>query len=357
MLVREGPLRGFVCEIIRRTGSAADEARQVGDHLVDANLAGHDSHGVGLLPTYVRHFEAGLVRPNTAATKVLDDGAIMVFDGGRGYGRRVAGEAMDAGIDRCRETGVVLLGLRGAHHVGRIGAYGEQALCAGLISIHFVNVVDHEPCVAPFGGSDGRFVTNPICIAIPGTEATPPVILDMATSRIALGKARVAMMRGEKLDRGMMLDRHGKPTTEPGVVFDSPRGALVPFGEHKGSGLALICELLAGVLTGGGTIQPANPRLSGLVNNMMSIIVDPARMVDLAWMGAEIDAMVAYVKDSPPTEPGKPVMVAGEPERKARAQRSRDGLQIEDATWDEMLEAGESLGLPRSEGAAIAGLS
>lgn len=357
MLVKEGPLRAFVREIIRRTGSADDEATQVADHLVDANLAGHDSHGVGLVPTYVRHFEDGLVHPNTAATKVLDDGAIMVFDGGRGYGRRVAGEAMDAAIARCRETGVVLLGIRGAHHVGRIGAYGEQALGAGLISIHFVNVVDHEPCVAPFGGTDGRFVTNPICVAIPGTEATPPVILDMATSRIALGKARVAMMRGEQLGTDTVLDRHGKPTTEPSVLFESPRGALVPFGAHKGSGLALICELLAGVLTGGGTIQPGNPRLSGLVNNMMSIIIDPARMVDHAWMGAEIDAMVAYVKDSPPADPDRPVMVAGEPERKARAQRSRDGVQIEDTTWGEMLEAGESLGLARSEGTAMAGLA
>jgi uncharacterized oxidoreductase len=357
MLIMEKPLRAFAAEIIRRMGSAEAEARLVADHLVDANLAGHDSHGVGLLPTYLRHFEAGLVVPNTAAAKVTDDGAILVFDGRRGFGRRVGGEAIAAAMVRCRETGVVLLGVRGAHHLGRIGAYAEQALGAGLVSLHFVNVVDHDPCVAPHGGAAARFVTNPVCIAVPGTEATPPVILDMATSRIALGKARVAMMRGERLAESMVLDADGQPTDDPGVLYRKPRGALLPFGEHKGSGLALMCELLAGALTGGGTIQPGNPRLSGLVNHMMSIVIDPARLVDLEWMRAEIDAVVAYVKDTPPADPETPVMVAGDPERKARIARTRNGVEIEDATWREMLAAGETLGLAGADGRAIAGVS
>ena len=357
MLINDQSLRKFVAEIIRRTGSEDDEANLVADHLVLANLSGHDSHGVGLIPNYIRHFSAGLIKPNTAAKLVTDDGAIMVFDGGLGYGRRVGGEAMAAGIDRCRDTGVVLMGLRGPHHIGRVGAYGEIALAAGMVSIHFVNVVDHDPVVAPFGGTDGRFVTNPVCVAVPGTENTPPVLLDMATSKIAVGKARVAMMRGDQLADGMALAPGGKPTNDPNELFGNPRGALLPFGEHKGSGLALICELLAGVLTGGGTIQPGNPRKSGVINHMLTIIVDPARLVDLDWMRAEIDATIAYVKDSPVADPAKPVLTAGDPERAARAQRSRDGIQIEDATWEAMLDGGETLGLPRAEALALAGVS
>jgi uncharacterized oxidoreductase len=118
-----------------------------------------------------------------------------------------------------------------------------------------------------------------------------------------------------------------------------------------------MCELLAGALTGGGTIQPGNPRLSGLVNHMMSIVIDPARLVDLEWMRAEIDAVVAYVKDTPPADPETPVMVAGDPERKARIARTRNGVEIEDATWREMLAAGETLGLAGADGRAIAGVS
>ena len=356
MRIVESNLRLLVAEIIRRTGSADDEARLVADHLVEANLAGHDSHGVGLLPNYIRHFEAGLIKPNTPAKMVTDQGAILVFEGGRGYGRRVAGEAMAAGIERCRDTGVVLLGLRGPHHIGRIGAYGELALAAGLVSIHFVNVVDHNPSVAPWGGSDARYVTNPVCVAVPGTENNPPVVLDMATSKIAVGKARVAMMRGDRLAENMLLDPQGKPSTDPSVLFEDPRGALLPFGDHKGSGLALVCELLAGVLTGGGTIQPEHPRLGGVINHMMTVLIDPARLVDLDWMRAEIDALIAYVKESPAADPAKPVMVAGDPERAARIARRRDGIEIEDATWAEMLEAGEKLGLARAEGEALAGV-
>ena len=356
MLIDHQNLRNFVAEFIRRTGSENDEADLVADHLVLANLSGHDSHGVVLLPVYVRHFGAGLIKPNTAAKLVTDDGAIMVFEGGLGYGRRVGGDAMAAAIERCRDTGVVLMGLRGAHHIGRVGAYGEIALAAGMVSIHFVNVTDHAPIVAPFGGTDGRFVTNPVCIAVPGTENSPPVLLDMATSKIAVGKARVAMMRGEKLADGLALDPDGKPTNDPNELFGDPRGALLPFGDHKGSGLALICELLGGVLTGGGTIQPGNPRSSGIVNHMLTILVDPARLVDLDWMRAEIDAVIAYIKDSPAANPLRPVLTAGDPERAARIQRTRAGIRIEAATWDAMLEAGEILGLTRAEALALVGV-
>ena len=354
MLIDHQKLRKFTAEIIRRTGSENDEAELVADHLVMANLSGHDSHGVVLVPVYERHFADGLIKPNTPAKLVTDDGAIMVFEGGLGYGRRVGGEAMAAAIARCRDTGVVLMGLRGPHHIGRVGAYGEIALAAGMVSIHFANVVDHAPVVAPFGGADARFVTNPVCIAVPGTENTPPVLLDMATSKIAVGKARVAMMRGEKLADGMALGPDGKPTDDPNRLFGAPRGALLPFGDHKGSGLALVCELLGGVLTGGGTIQPGNPRSTGIVNHMLTIIVDPARLVDLDWMRAEIDATIAYVKDSPAADPAKPVLTAGDPERAARIERSRDGIQIEDATWDAILDAGEQLGLARAEALALA---
>src|SRR5688572_8052394 len=259
-------LRRTISAIVSAGGSADAEADLVADHLVQANLAGHDSHGVGMIPTYVRHLKAGLVVPNTRAKTVKDDGPALMFDGGRGYGRPVAGEAMAAAITRCRQTGVVVMTLANAHHSGRVGAYGELASAVGLVSLHFVNVTDHRALVAPFRGTDARFVTNPVCIAIPGTDRQPPLLLDMATSAIAMGKVRVAKNERHLVPEGILIDAKGQPTRDPNVMYGDPIGALRTFGGHKGYALAVVTELLAGALSGGPTIQPGNPRKGGTIN-------------------------------------------------------------------------------------------
>jgi uncharacterized oxidoreductase len=340
-------LRRTGSAILTSGGSAAAEAELVADHLVLANLMGHDSHGIGMIPAYVRHLLAGLVVPNTRAKLVKDDGPVLMFDGGRGYGRCVAGEAMTAAIARCRETGVVVLTLANAHHIGRVGAYGEMASAAGLVSLHFVNVTDHRALVAPFRGTDARFVTNPVCIAMPGTDRQPSLLLDMATSAIAMGKVRVAKNEGHPVPEGVLIDEAGRPTRDPGVMYREPHGALVPFGGHKGYALAVMTELLAGALSGGPTIQPANPRRGGTVNNMFAVLVDPARLAGVDWLHREIDGFLDYVKASPPADPGAPVLVPGDPERRARDERSRSGIEVDTTTWEEILDAGEKVGLTR----------
>lgn len=348
MLISDHKLKKVLHEILRQTGSDDYEADLVSGQLVHANLTGHDSHGAVMLPTYIRNVKAALLIPGNAARLVKDDGAIMVFDGGRGYGQRVAFEAMEAAITRCRETGLVLMALRNAHHIGRVGSYGEQSIAAGLVSLHFVNVIDHQPLVAPFGGRDARYSTNPLCMAMPATGENPPVLLDMATSKIARGKAMVAMNRGESMAEGLMLDSEGEPTTDPSVMFRKPPGALLPFGEYKGYGLAFFCELLAGVLTGGGTIQPENPQSGGIVNNMLTFVIDPQRLVEHDWMQHEIDAVIRYVKNSPPSVMGEPVMIAGEPERKKFSERSASGIPIDEVTWEEILRTAEDAGISRA---------
>jgi uncharacterized oxidoreductase len=350
VLIQEANLRAVARAILEHAGSANEEAHVVADHLVRSNLAGHDSHGVGMLPDYVRFLSRGTLVPNTPARRIKDDRAILMFSGDRGYGQRVAREAMSAAIERCAETGVVLMTLRTAHHVGRIGTYGEQSLDAGLVSIHFVNVQDHPPLMAPFRGSDARFGTNPICVAVPGSATTEPVLLDMATSKIALGKARVAMNKGVPVAADEVIDHRGRPTRDPGVMFsDGDRGALLPIGEHKGYGLGLACEILAGILSGGGTIAPVNERRGAIVNNMLTILIDPGRLVDLAWMRREIDAIVDYAKASPPVDPAEAVLVAGDPERENAAARRADGISIDTKSWEDIVTAGESVGLDAAE--------
>ena len=342
-------LRRLTSAIIQGGGSHAAEGDLVADHLVLANLSGHDSHGVGMIPSYVRQVQAGLVIPNTKAKVVKDDGAILMFDGLRGYGRAVAGEAMDAAIARCRQTGVVAVTLANAAHIGRVGAYGEMASAAGMVSLHFVNVTDHRALVAPFRGSDARFVTNPVCIALPATGREPAMLLDMATSAIAMGKVRVAKNEGHPVAEGILIDEHGKPTTDPNVMYREPHGSLLTFGGHKGYALAVITELLAGALSGGPTIQPGNPRMGGTINNMFAVVLDPARLAGTDWLRREIDGFVAYLKGSPPQDPAAPVLVPGEPERLARVARGRDGIEVDATTWEEILQAGEAVGVSRAE--------
>ena len=284
--IEAAALHRLVSEIVRRGGSERAEADLVADHLVAANLAGHDSHGAGMIPTYVRHLLDGRVVPNSPVRLVKDDGAILMFDGQRGYGRRVAGEAMAAAIARCRHTGVVVMTLGHAHHIGRVGAYGELAVAAGLVSLHFVNVTDHRGLVAPFRGTDARFSTNPICIAMPGTPTQPPIVLDMATSEIAMGKVRVALnYRPIRCRRGCSSTRTADPRLTPASCTRTGTGRFPRLWTAQGlRPRPASPSSWPGGLSGAGTIQPANPRLGGIVNNMVTFLVDPARLAgeDLA---------------------------------------------------------------------------
>ncbi len=350
MLIPAEKVKRFAIRILAAAGSSAAESGIVAEHLLRANLTGHDSHGVGLLPTYMRSIDNGLLRPNTAVSAVRDSGTIMIFDGRRGYGQRVAREAMERAIERCRETGLTLMALRNAHHLGRIGSYGEQSIAAGLISLHFVNVIDHPPVVAVHNGADARLLTNPICFAMPGSDATPAFLLDMATSKIALGKARVAMNAGKPVADDTLLDAAGRPTSDPAVLFSDPRGALKPFGTHKGFGIAFFCELLAGALTGGGTIQAENPRHGSIVNNMLTILINPEQLVDLEALKQETDALAAYVLASPrAVAADDAIMLAGEPERRHCRARLASGIPFDSITRRELFDTGVSLGIPQAE--------
>ncbi len=355
MLISQKGLLRVATRIVEATGAGPDEAAVVADHLVDANLSGHDSHGVGMLPIYVRNLQAGNLNPNAHATVVRDDGAVSVVDGGMGYGQVVATEAMDIAIGRVRETGVHAQNLINAHHIGRVGTYGEQIVAQGLISIHFVNVSGHVALVAPHRGKDARLSTNPICIAVPGTDGRMPTVLDFATSKVAMGKTRVAMDRGEPVPEGAMIDRNGQPTTDPGVMWPERTGALLPLAEHKGYGLALICEILGAALGGGPTIEAGLHMGNRIINNMLTVVLDPTRFGTHGTFAPSVDALLDHVTASPPRDPSEPVLVPGDPERQARADRMRDGVPMADRAWAEIVEAAEQLGLGREEIAALAG--
>jgi uncharacterized oxidoreductase len=222
-----------------------------------------------------------------------------------------------------------------------------MAVAQGLVSIHFVNV-QSRPVVAPWHGGDGRFGTNPCCIGVP-LAGREPFVLDFATSRVAQGKMRVAHNQGKRVEPGTLIDEDGRPTTDPGVVVvQQPKGgfgALMTFGEHKGYGLAVACELLGGALTGSGTWHRPADNARAVVNGMLTILVDPQKLGTVTSFEQEALAFVDWLRQSPPAEGTEGVLLAGEPERAARVARSRDGIEVDDATWAEIAAAGRKVGV------------
>jgi len=338
-----GPLARAIEAIVAAGGSEPREARLVAANLVAANLAGHDSHGIGMVPRYVGALLEGGLRANQRAEVRLDAGALLALDGHSGYGQVVGVEAMELANQRAKRLGSCIMALANAHHLGRIGHFAEMALAEGLVSIHFVNVRAFAR-VAPYGGADGRFGTNPVCIGVPlGNE--PPFVLDMATSAVAQGKLRVAYNKGEKVPPGRVIDDQGNPTDDPRWAVVPPFGAMLCFGEHKGYGLAVACELLGGALTGGGTWHFPNSPHSDVLNGMLSILIDPQRLGTAEALAREARAYVDWVRASPPAPGFDRVRIAGEPEREARARREKEGIPVDAETWAEILEAARKLKL------------
>jgi len=336
------PLRAAIQELVRGFGSDAREVELVTDNLLQANLTGHDSHGIGMLPRYADAYLEGGLRPNVHVLTRLDSGALLALDGQAGFGQVIGREAMLLGIERARQHGSCIVALANAHHLCRIGAWAEMAVAAGLVSVHFVNVIS-RPIVAPWGGRDARFGTNPFTVGVP-VPGREPIILDMATSVIAQGKTRVAHNKGESLAPGQLLDDRGEPTTDPRYGVIEPLGALRTFGEHKGYGLALVCELLGGALAGGLAAHEPGSGKKRVLNGMLTILIDPARLADAAVFGPEMQAFIDWVKASPPQAGTDTVRVAGEPERESRAKRLAEGIPVDATTWSELRAVAAKLG-------------
>ncbi len=347
-------LHALTSLIVTRMGSGPEETQEVADHLVRANLSGHDSHGVGMLPAYVRLLQDGLLVPNQTSHTVLDAGALLVIDARRGFGQRMAADAVRRAIGRARELGACVLALRNSSHVGRIGTYGELATRAGMAFTAFVNVADHHDVQAPWACAEARLGTNPFCTAVPGPagdgagdDEGPGLLLDMATTTIAAGKARVAYNKGVPVPDGSLIDAAGKATNDPAGFIADHSGALLSFGKHKGSGLAVMCEIMAGAIGGG---QRADqPVQGGILNSMLATVIDLSKLGDPSSIGQGVEATKAHIRSSR-TAPGfDEVLLPGEPERRNAKHRAQVGIEVDDTTWRDIREAAAKLGISEAE--------
>jgi uncharacterized oxidoreductase len=352
-------LTAVVRDIFAAAGCAAAEADRIATDLVGANLTGHDSHGVVRVPLYVKWLRAGWVHPGRSASVVTDGGAFLVLDGNQGFGQTVAAEAVALGVRRATDQGSCIVALRNAGHVGRVGGYAETALAAGLISLHFVNVA-RSPLVAPFGAVSRRFSTAPVAIGVPLPER--PLVLDFATSLVAEGKVQVASHGGKPLPPDALISADGERSGDPHVLYGdyadtdlrsaaNGSGAIRAFGEHKGSGLALMCELLAGALTGGGCAGPPGGA-PGIANGMLSVYLSPDHFGTRAEFERIGRDYLDWVLSARPEDPAAPVLAPGDPEARTRAARTAGGVPLSAGTWVSVLRTAAELGVAVGGGPA-----
>lgn len=352
MRIDHAALQRLVTAIFAAAGCAADEAARIAEHLVEANLAGHDSHGVIRVAAYVDWLRRGDVLPNRRMRIVLETSVLALVDGERGFGQSIGAEATALGVEKAAREGIAVVALRNSGHLGRIGAWPLQAARAGCVSVHFVSTSGGGILVAPFGGRSRRLSADPVAAGIPRADAQP-VILDMSCCTIAEGKLKVALNKGTTVPEGCIIDAAGRPTTDPRVFYADPPGAILAIAGHKGYGLGVITELLAGALTGGGASDPAHA--DRLVNNMLSIYLRPEAFGDAAAFAAEVTRFVDWVKTAERIDPDREILMPGEIEEQTRTARVAAGLEIDAATWNALDATARSLGIDPAAAAAAPG--
>jgi len=290
----------------------------------------------------VQWLRDGKVLAGRTIEVVFENDVIAVVDGGFGFGQTVGEQAVQLGIEKSARHGVAVVALRNAGHLGRIGDWPLQAARAGRLSLHFVNTTGAGILVAPFGGINRRLSANPIAAGIPVTGGSP-LLLDISACTVAEGKIRVALNQGKAVPEGCIIDAQGRPTTDPKVFYADPPGSILPIAGHKGYGLAVLCEILAGALSGGGCSNPQNA--GRVLNGMLSIYLDPGRFQAEPALAAEIRRFVGWVKSSARATPGGDILMPGEIEDRTRALRLREGIDIDATTWAQLVAAAKSVGL------------
>src|SRR5579864_7667595 len=329
--------------LLEAAGSSPEEAEVVMRHCVDANLAGHDSHGIIQIPTYIDRIHVGHIVPGAPWTIVQESPTTTVIDGHWGFGYTVTERAMQLTIDKARSANVAAATVFRQGHIGRLASYTLMAAEADMIGLITADSGRAAKQVAPFGGREARIGTNPLSIAIP-SDLDGPLFLDMATSAVAAGKISLAVSREESIPVGWIVDRDGKPTTDPNQLKEG--GALLPLGGsegYKGTGLAAIVEILCGLLTGlGFGMEPSGRHNDGC----FLAVFDVAAFRPLADFKREVAEFARYLKATPPAEGYTGVLYPGEIEHLREQQRRANGIDVEDATWNKLKSLAEQYKLP-----------
>ena len=334
-------LEQFTARVFEATGSRSEEAARVAKSLVEANLMGHDSHGVIRIPEYVGRIESKDINLASAPQTVVETESLAVIDGDWGWGQVIAREAMGVAIQKASQTGVGVVSVRNCCHIGRVGEWPAMAAERGMVAVIFVNGHGGGGLVPPWGGRERRLSANPIAAAVPRPDGEP-IVMDISTCAIAEGKVRVALHRGAALPPDCIVDAEGRPSTNPADFYGPPEGALLPIGRHKGFALALITDILAGALSGAGCGRPGDHRPG---NGFLAIVIDLEKVRPGDGYDTDVNELVEWVKSSALAPGFDEILVPGEPEARERARRAADGIPIADETWRQISEAASRYGV------------
>jgi len=315
-------LQRFTEQVLQRLGTSADDARDMAAQIVDSELAGHESHGLRRLPEYVERATSGHADPRAEITVEADAGALVRIDGNRGFGHLVLRDATRIAVERAKRYGIAGVGVRRAEWAGRFVEFARMAAEEGVATLLFANTSGAAQVAAPPGGLEARLSTNPIAFGIPRASG-PHLVLDMATTAVAMGRVSEWRDRGEE------------------IPDEWTNGDVLQFlGGAKGFGLALVAEALAGALSGAGTVSadPAEDR-----QGVFLIAIDIAHLRDLDEFTAEVDRFADYVKDAP-LEPGaRPVRLPGEGSAATASRRRAEGVPMQRFTWEQMAALADRL--------------
>lgn len=336
----ESALRDMLIRIYRAKGVPPEEAAIVARHQVEANLVGHDSHGIMRTRGYVTLIDKGHIVPGAPYEVERTGATSTVVNGNWGFGFVITERAMAETIEKAKESGVAMAAVRYQGHVGRLGAYAAMAAEQGMLAMIMADSGLGPKFVAPFGGRVSRLGTNPICFAAPAPQG--PVVLDMATSAVAAGKIHLARDRGVPIPEGWILDKEGQATTNPLDYYDG--GTILPLGGdqgHKGYGLSVIVEMFCGLLTGlGFGIDPQGRHNDGI----FLTVFDIERLQDRARFEEMMGEFIAYLKDTPLAEGFDEILYPGELESRLGAERRGKGIQIDDHAWADLVGLAEEVG-------------
>jgi uncharacterized oxidoreductase len=344
-------LISFAESLFRAGGVPEDEAARVARSLVDANLCGHDSHGMIRVPQYLEAIRDGRLKPGAAFTVVKETAAVLVVDGGMGLGQVQAHRLLDRLVPRAQALGLAAGTLKRCGHIGRLGEYAESAAARGMAFIASVNNHGFGRAVAPPGGTEGRLATNPLCLGAP--TKGDPVVLDIGTSVVAEGKIRVLFNKGQKAPDGWLLDHEGRPTNDPGVLYKDPRGTILPLGgtqAYKGFGVSLLLDMFTGGLSGAPCSTPGAPNLSA--NAVVFIVLDVDQFAGAEHFLKEVTNLAANVRNCPMAPGVQNITLPGDPERREKNKRLRDGIVLDDGTWGQLVKLAATLHVTAPGGTA-----
>ncbi|MBM82097.1 MAG: dehydrogenase [Planctomycetaceae bacterium] len=341
----EDTLRGFAADLLSAGGATADEAPVVANSLVQANLRGHDSHGVMRIPFYIGRVKENLLQPGSTLEVVSESASALVADGGWGFGQVISRDLITRLVGKAAETGIAGGTLRRASHIGRLGEYAEMAAEENMVAMICANTHGAAQRVAPVGGKRPRLGTNPLCIGMPGGK-DGPFVLDFGTSATAEGKVRVKKIAGDQVPDGWILDPDGNPTNDPNQLYGDPPGTILPMGgdqAYKGFGLSFMIEMICGGLSGGQCAHPNPPPAIG--NCAFFLVISPGQLAGMDHLAAEVSALEEYVRNVPRIDGIEQVYLPGDPERSVLSQRQANGIPIDDGNWSALCDLASELGV------------